>query len=1480
MVPLNQIRFKIFLSVLFLLGRLCFCQENEVLYRCGADDLEFKPIVDEGIPLNNSQLLKRKLDSEGFKEFKIYFDPTNLRKKMIQYNITQYENIFFDSIQKVIETLQKLLRIKPLQADHSVTLHSLHNADIECWDVEKFGNESFLIQSTGYDLILFGTVKDLGESTLASAGQWHLEGKARPYTGRVNINYKFNYSKENSQEYFQALLMHEFTHVLGFSKGNFDFYFHNIFYKNDTYGITRAYINSTKVLEVARKYFNCSDLDGVALEEIGGTGTAGSHWDARELYGEYMNGYLHETEQVISEFTLALLEDTGNYKANYYTGGLMRYGKNKGCSFVRDDCVSRINHTINPYFENEFFDSLISETCSNWNPSCSSGRQSRTVFYFSYYGNLSENYRYFENNIGGYQAADYCPVARTGKASGDTAYFSTQCSKKGNGRYGDFMCIYKNGRTVFNTNEQINSIIGEVISDSSFCFLSSLIKDGTEDINAYSRIPRAICYELFCSERTLTVQIHDDFIVCPRSGGKIKVEGYEGYFLCPDYNLMCSGTVICNDMFDCVDKKSVVKNSSYYYDYKIKTSQNIEDAQLEEEDNKTNYELSENATCPIYCKHCKENKRCIKCKEDFGLVGNSENVSIECINLNQLNTGYYKLENDTYYKCMSNCEICKNSTICEKCYSNYDLLNGTCIKKTENCQKYNKEGICELCNENFAFNKTERNSCINKDNFSDYYTPNDGISYYPCNENISDCKYCNYNKAISNVKCNICKDNYVLLDSENKCYSKSDLNQSYFYINDTHIKKCSEEIENCEQCDSQEKCNKCIENYYLFNDEKKICYEKSQIPIEYCYLNEENTTYYSCNNSIYNLIENCKSCSNKNSCSFCQDEYTFINKNKSFCIEKNEIEGKYIPDMDDTSNYIKCSDFINNCSKCNNSQCSLCETGFIFIDDNFTKCISIDSINLDIYFTNDNITYYSCINEKYKNEEKCKIIFETSNIIYNNNFSSVLIIDSLNKESDTISEKINTSTTVSTLVESSNITNIPSSNLINSTIIESNIRTTNSINSTIIGTTIPNTNSIIETNISTINIINSTIIEINISTTNSIRSTIIESNINITNSINSTIIESNIPIINSSNTTIIETNIPTTNLIKSTIMIPSTSLNINTSSIPTILNINTTSISSTLITTNPSIYATLPTTNINSTITTKNKIIFVLQIQIINKRLKLFILANFVLSENDLFTFNINIYLINKGRILQQSEIKEMNFTISKLNSGNADSIIELISIEEINEDTKATLIDSKVNNDIEVIFNKNVKNLDTEKVKNDIKNGGIDYNNLPSDHKIYHYSIISSTQGCQFDLISEKNIENKDKNLNLDFINLYKNNITARCFLSKSNGNKIPCTLEKDLYNVYSLKPYLYSDDKETITISQDNIDKNIILECSIEFIYKKKSSGLSAGAIIGIICAIIGVIAILILIYYFLIRGRNKNNISNIRNTMTANSDEILKA
>ena len=162
----------------------------------------------------------------------------------------------------------------------------------------------------------------MDKSTLASAGPRYTDPDTnRPVIGVVNINTKVDYSKINSDHYFQTIILHEFTHALGFLYDYFKDTYKNIFTKKDADGIVRTYINSPKVLEVAKKYFNCPTIEGVELEESGGEGTAGSHWEARILLGDYMNGVSYKEEEVISEFTLALLEDSGYYKPNYYTGG-------------------------------------------------------------------------------------------------------------------------------------------------------------------------------------------------------------------------------------------------------------------------------------------------------------------------------------------------------------------------------------------------------------------------------------------------------------------------------------------------------------------------------------------------------------------------------------------------------------------------------------------------------------------------------------------------------------------------------------------------------------------------------------------------------------------------------------------------------------------------------------------------------------------------------------------------------------------------------------------------------------------------------------------------------------------------------------------------------------------------------------------------------------------------------------------------------
>ena len=53
-------------------------------------------------------------------------------------------------------------------------------------------------------------------------------------------------------------------------------------------GAARQVIKSPKVLETARKYFNCPSINGVEIENEGGSGSAGAHWERAILHNEQM----------------------------------------------------------------------------------------------------------------------------------------------------------------------------------------------------------------------------------------------------------------------------------------------------------------------------------------------------------------------------------------------------------------------------------------------------------------------------------------------------------------------------------------------------------------------------------------------------------------------------------------------------------------------------------------------------------------------------------------------------------------------------------------------------------------------------------------------------------------------------------------------------------------------------------------------------------------------------------------------------------------------------------------------------------------------------------------------------------------------------------------------------------------------------------------------------------------------------------------
>ena len=306
---MEKIKYILFILSFILIIIDINSEEIPHLYKCGVDKYKIIPeFAKSSIPIdNNSPLYKRRLDNigpDGFKKFNIYLDIENIEEEMIQYNLTEYHDLFINSMYKAIQTLESLLRVKPSIENYNFKDDEIERLNIAKWNTSYFGtivyNNNIGMSDLGIDLAIFGRFYDLGKDTLASAGARMMDSFGRPIIGIVNLNLNKNidYSKSKSQEYFQSIILHEFTHILGFSNFFFTEHFHNIFSKYDSQGINRYYINSTKVVEVAKKYFNCSDIDGVELEEYGGEGTVGSHWEARILLGDYMNGVIYPEEQV------------------------------------------------------------------------------------------------------------------------------------------------------------------------------------------------------------------------------------------------------------------------------------------------------------------------------------------------------------------------------------------------------------------------------------------------------------------------------------------------------------------------------------------------------------------------------------------------------------------------------------------------------------------------------------------------------------------------------------------------------------------------------------------------------------------------------------------------------------------------------------------------------------------------------------------------------------------------------------------------------------------------------------------------------------------------------------------------------------------------------------------------------------------------------------------------------------------------------
>ena len=415
---------------------------------------------------------------------------------------------------------------KILSVKKEIILKDLSN-DIK----NNCGISQFYLTDYNFDILIFPYMSDdLNKNVVAAGTPCLLLNDVRPYAGIVKINKNLSFEKEDFKYYMKNLLFHELTHVLAFHP--YIFQKLNLISTKTIDGEQYTYINSPKVLEKAKLHFGCQNLKGVQLENDGDTGTVGSHWDSRYMLGDYMMASDY-SDVVISDISLALFEDTGFYKVNYYTGGLFRFGKNQGCSFIEKKCL--YNQGKNTLFPNDF--------CNEKDKSfCTSSHISKGKCYITEYSSIKERYRYFGYiKRGGFSHADYCPVSYT-TTTDNNYYFPNNC---------------RNGKS---ENE------GEVFSENSLCFESSINNSDME----------SSCYKMECdsSNKKIIIYIDSNKITCPGEETVLyNPNGLNGQIKCPNYNLVCTSEVWCNNIFDCIDKNSKADSSTYDYNSNIQELQ-------------------------------------------------------------------------------------------------------------------------------------------------------------------------------------------------------------------------------------------------------------------------------------------------------------------------------------------------------------------------------------------------------------------------------------------------------------------------------------------------------------------------------------------------------------------------------------------------------------------------------------------------------------------------------------------------------------------------------------------------------------------------------------------------------------------------------------------------------------------------------------------------------------------------------------------
>ncbi|CAD8144613.1 unnamed protein product [Paramecium pentaurelia] len=350
----------------------------------------------------------------------------------------------------------------------------------------------------------------------------------------------------------------------------------------------------------------------------------------------------------------------------------------------------------------------------------------------------------------------------------------------------------------------------------------------------------------------------------------------------------CQGSS-ANDCLSCYEAYEIVNgncvcNLGYFYDY-----DNMECRQ-----------------CHFSCEYCSGYgiDNCLKC-----LINSYRSqINNKCL----CNDGYYEIEGDPVCKkCHTNCNTCSEYENCLSCSSDKLLLNNECVCQTNQFLFKSKFfSSCKSCNKRClsCFGQLEyqclscgihstlqlNNSCLCD---SGYYLINDQCQI--CDSNCLTCAY-------SNTHCQSCNTNYVLQTNNICCHI------SNIFVNN----QCA--CTSTQYKDSSGICQQCALE----------CLTCSGINCDEC----SNKLYYglSCNSSSA-LPSNCNFFDISGNCAQCVNNYQLSSSKVCECNLPNYV-------IISGNNCINCSTFKSNCTNCNSSGCTQCDSSYYVSSGDCVSC--------------------------------------------------------------------------------------------------------------------------------------------------------------------------------------------------------------------------------------------------------------------------------------------------------------------------------------------------------------------------------------------------------------------------------------------------------------------------------------------------------------------------------------------------------------